>query len=194
MFAPQIMTDERNPLYVLKLWYKPGQTMQGLIQSGRGHSAALLIAAVFGLVQGARFYLTADGAGLEYYLVGAVAGVTGLFLFSFLLRNFGRWFGGRAALKSVRIALGHALLPWTVLFGALVWALQAIDAAVVVQYYWLFFIGFVYGYVVLLLSLASALGISALKMFLCLIVTALVSLFPLTMLIQLLAPGLVPSQ
>ena len=36
------MTKQINPLYVFTLWYKPGKTMQGLIENGRGHRAALI--------------------------------------------------------------------------------------------------------------------------------------------------------
>jgi hypothetical protein len=45
---------------------------------------------------------------------------------------------------------------------------------------------FVYGYVIILLSLSAALRMSVLKTFLCLVVTIIVSLFPLTLLAQFL--------
>jgi len=180
------MTERTNPFYVLTLWYKPGQTMQGLIESGGGHRLAILAAMLFGLVQADRFYLTNPEAGITYYVIGALAGLVGLYLFAWLLRNFSRWFGGQAAMREVRVAIGLGLLPWLLLFTALIFVLggQA-DAESLANYYWLFFLGFLYGYVILLLSLAAALRLSVLKTFLCLIVTSLVSLFPLTLLIQL---------
>ncbi|MDQ8208280.1 hypothetical protein QEH52_12220 [Coraliomargarita sp. SDUM461003] len=182
------MTERTNPFYVLTLWYKPAQTMQGLIESGAGHRLALVVAMLFGMVQADRFYLADPEAGITYYVMGALLGLVGLFLFGWLLRNFSRWFGGQAVVREVRVALGLGLLPWLCLFGALIFVLGAQqDAAELANYYWLFFLGFLYGYVILLLSLASALRLSVLKTFLCLIVTALVSIFPLTLLIQLVS-------
>jgi hypothetical protein len=162
--------------------------MQGLIENGCGQRFALVVAVCFGIVQAARFSIAHPEAGAAHYILGAVGGLAGLYLFAWLLRNFGRWFGGQASLREVRIALGWGLLPWTLLFLALVLVLtRAPDAAALADYYWLFFLGFLYGYVILLLSLSAALRISALKTFLCLIVTFLVSLFPLTLLIQVLS-------
>jgi len=180
------MTEQTNPPYVLTLWYKPGQTMQGLIKSGGGHRLALVVAMFFGLVQAVRFYITNADAGFAYYIVGSLAGFVGLYLFAWLLRNFGRWFGGQATTREVRVALGLGLSPWLLLFLALVFVLGGdTDPTALASYYWLFFLGFFYGYVILLLSLATALRLSVLKTFLCLIVTFLVSLFPLTLLIQI---------
>lgn len=162
--------------------------MQGLIENGRGHRFALAVALCFGFVQAGRFSIANPQAGAAHYthyIWGAVGGFAGLYLFAWLLRNFGRWFGGQASLREVRTALGWGLLPWTLLFLALIFVLKKTpDASALVDYYWLFFLGFLYGYVILLLSLSAVLRISALKTFLCFIVTFLFSLFPLTLLIQ----------
>lgn len=186
------MTDSILPLSVCTLWYKPGPTMQGLIKNGQGHGVALVVAMGFGLVQAGRFALADSGLGLSDYagslLAGLLAGLGALYLFAWLLRNFARWFGGQASQREVRIAVGWGLLPWTVLFLALIVALSGqADASALAEYYWLFFLGFLYGYVVLLLSLAAALNLSAMKTFLCLVVTGLVSVFPLTLLFQVVA-------
>ncbi len=180
------MTESSNPLYVITLWYKPGQTMQGLIKSGGGPLLALVGAILFGMVQAGRFYIADSDAGYAYFGMGALAGLFGLYLFAWLLRNFARWFGGQALMREVRVALGLGLLPWLILFTLLVLALSG-GAAVSANSYWGFFVGFLYGYVILLLSLAAALRLSVLKTFFCLIVTFLVSLFPITLLIQILA-------
>lgn len=180
------MTERNNPPYVLTLWYKPGQTMQGLIQRGAGHLPALVVAILFGIVQSGRFFLASPGAGYAYLAFGALAGLLGLYLFGWLLRNFARWFGGQATLREARVGLGLGLVPWLLLFAALVLALGG-GAEPSGDHYGLFFIGFLYGYVILLLTLAAALRLSVLKTFLCLIVTSLVSLFPLTLLVQMLA-------
>ncbi len=162
--------------------------MQGLIKNGQGHRLALVVALFFGLVQAGRFYISNSEAGTAYFVVGSLAGLFGLYLFAWLLRNFGRWFGGQASQRDVRVALGWGLLPWLLLFLALIFVLGGVaDPEALTNYYWLFFLGFLYGYVILLLSLAAALNLSALKTFLCLIVTCLVSIFPLTMLIQVLS-------
>jgi hypothetical protein len=183
------MTEQTNPFYVFTLWYKPRQTMQGLIESGGGHLCALMVALLFGLVQAGRYFLSNTAAGMGHFALGALAGLAGLYLFGWLLRNFGRWFGGQASLREVRVALGLGLMPWLFLFAALVlWLgrqVAPVDVAAVANYYWLFFLGFLYGYVILLLLLSTALRLSVLKTFLCLIVTCLVSLFPLTLLMQI---------
>jgi hypothetical protein len=141
----------------------------------------------FGLVQAGRYSIVQPEGAIGHYAVGAVAGLGALYLFGWLLRNFGRWFGGEASQRDVRTAIGWGLMPWTLLFITLVVALRGqTDASTLANAYWLFFLGFLYGYVVLLLTLAAALRLSALKTFLCLIVTCLVSVFPLTLLLQVL--------
>jgi hypothetical protein len=186
------MQKTNPPTSVSCLWYKPRQAMQGLIEAGRGHGAGLAVAAGFGAVQALPVYLMPDTEGPLVLLLGALAGVGGLYLFAWLLRNFGRWFGGQASLRAVRTALGCSLLPWLVLFAVLFGALQGYERETVAQYYWIFFLGFLYGYVVVLLGLSAALQLSVVKTFLCLIVTALVSLFPLTFALQVLI-GTPPS-
>ena len=105
-----------------------------------------------------------------------------------MTRNFGRWFGAKAEQKDTRTALGFGLLPWTVLSVVISFMIGAqMDPEVIVSYAPLFFVVFVYGYVIILLGLSAALRISVLKTFLCLVVTVLVSLFPLTLLAQFLA-------
>ncbi len=179
--------DEINKAHpASSLWYKPRQTMQGLIEGGRGHGAALAVAGAFGVVQAAPVYLMPDSKGAPLLFLGLLCGFIGLYLLAWLLRNFGRWFGGQGALREVRTALGCSLVPWLVLFAVLFGLLQAYDRELVARYYWIFFLGFLYGYVIILLSLSTALRLTVLKTFLCLIVTGLVSLFPLTLFLQLL--------
>lgn len=161
--------------------------MQVLIKSGQGHGWAVCIAALFGVLQSWRFYIASGNATVFVFGLGGVLGVVGLFFFSWLLRNFSRWFGASPAIQSVRIALGLSLLPWTILFAILIGLVGAEnDPQVVAGLFPLFFLVFVYGYVVLLLSLAAVLNISVLKTFLCMVVTVLVSFFPITLVLQLL--------
>lgn len=168
--------------------------MRGLAESGRGHGLALVVAALFGFVQATPLFLAETGGGTQYFLGGAAFGLFGLYLFGWLLRNFGRWFGGQAAVREVRTSLGLSLMPWLVLFAVLFWLRQSVGPEALASFYWVFFLGFLYGYTIILLSLAAALRLSVLKTFLCLIVTFIVSLFPLTLALQLMFPQLAPAQ
>ncbi|MFQ3225066.1 MAG: hypothetical protein ACI8Z5_001321 [Lentimonas sp.] len=182
------MITKNKPSPLLTLWYKPAASMRGLLDAGQGHSAALLIAAFFGAVQSGRFALEQAESGPLPFVFGGLAGAGGLYLFGWLTRNFGRWFGAEAAQRDTRTALGLGLLPWTLLSMMLSFMVGAEMAPeVIVSYAPVFFVVFVYGYVIILLALSAALRLSALKTFLCLVVTVLVSLFPLTLFAQLLA-------
>jgi hypothetical protein len=182
------MSTKNKQFYQLMLWYKPSSSMRGLLDESKGHLAAVIIAAVFGVVQGGRFFLAAEAASVGILLGGAIAGFTGLYLFGWLLRNFGRWFGAvDPKQRDLRTAIGLSLLPWTLLFAALIPLLSSGEGAEAISgFYPVFFVFLIYGYVILLLSLTAALGISVLKTFLCLVVTFLVSFFPLTLLAQIL--------
>jgi hypothetical protein len=178
--------NTQNPL--LTLWYKPASSMRAILDAGQRHGSAVMIAAFFGAVQSGRFSMEQAESGPLPVVCGGLAGVCGLYLFGWLTRNFGRWFGAEATQQDTRTALGLGLLPWTLLFMVLSFVVGAeTDAESVASYYPLFFIVFLYGYVIILLSLSAALRMSVLKTFLCLVVTVLVSLFPLTLLAQFLA-------
>ena len=162
--------------------------MQQLIKKDRGHFTSILLAVSFGIVQAGRYYFFGVDVGKECFLYGAILGWSGLYFFAWLLRNFGRWFGGRASQKDVRIALGWGISPWLLLFIALVFVLGLVeDSRLLANYYWIFFLGFIYGYCILLYTLSTALSISTLKTFLCFSVTFVVCVFPLSLLIQVLA-------
>ena len=178
------MTESSRSSPLVTLWYKPGETLQGLIATGKGRSGALVIAAVFGLVQVLPTYLAKEGPSLGLLLLSAFAAVAGLYLFSWLLRNFARWFGGGAALVDVRTALGWGLLPWTALFGLLLLLVTTANGDAR-QLFPLFFAAILYGFVILLYTLSTALRLSFMKTFFCLLLTFLVSIFPLTLVLQL---------
>jgi len=168
--------------------YRPRQTVRELLEERRGHGVALVLAAGFGALQAVTRLTTAD-AGPPVLLLGgsAAVGAGALFLFGWLLRNFGRWFGGEATLVEARTALGLGLFPWVLVFGTFAAALTASgDGEQWQAYFPVFFAGFLYGFMVLLLSVSAALRLGVLKAFLCLTVTFLVSLFPLTLVARLL--------
>ena len=161
--------------------------MRALLDAGQGHSAAVMIAAFFGAVQSGRSSLEQADVGPMPFVFGALAGLCGLYLFGWLTRNFGRWFGADTTQRDARTALGLGLLPWTLLSMVLSFMLGAeVNPEVIVNYALVFFCVFFYGYVIILLGLSAALRLSVLKTFLCLAVTIIVSLFPLTLLAQLL--------
>lgn len=166
--------------------------MRGLLDQSKGHAAAVTIAASFGVVQSGRFFLATEAASVGILICGAVAGIFGLYLFAWLSRNFGRWFGAvDPKQRDLRTAIGLGLLPWTLLFAALMPLLSSgEEPEAIAGLYPVFFVFLIYGYTILLLSLSAALRISVLKTFLCLAVTVLVSLFPLTLVAQLLANAL----
>ena len=176
----------QNPL--LTLWYQPTRSMRAILDGGQRHGSAVLIAAFFGAVQSGQSIRAQEEPGPLPFVLGAMAGVIGLYLFGWLSRNFGRWFGADATQKDTRTALGFGLLPWTLLSVVLSFMVGVqIEAEQIVSYAPLFFVVFVYGYVIILLSLSAALRLSVVKTFLCLVVTVLVSLFPLTLMAQFLA-------
>lgn len=181
----KVMTDTSRPNPLFTLWYKPGQTLQGLIAAGKGQAGALAVAAAFGLVQVWPTFSARETSSPLWLVSAALAAVAGLFLFCWLLRNFGRWFGGGAALAEVRTALGWGLLPWTVLFGLLLaWVAQFEGDPR--QMFPLFFAMIIYGFVILLYALSTALRLSLMKTFFCLLLTFLVSIFPLTLVMQMI--------
>jgi len=172
----------------LGILYRPKQTVRGLLDELRGHESALALAAVFGALQVVT-RLPAEDAGSPWLLLGgsALLGVAALFLFGWLLRNFGRWFGGETSLVETRTALGLGLFPWVLVFAAFALALSVSgDIETLSGFFPIFFAGFIYGFIILLLSVSAALRLGVLKSFLCLTVTFLVSLFPLTLVAQLI--------
>ena len=188
------MTKQINPLYVCTLWYKPGKTMQGLIEKGRGHRSALTVATASGMMQALPVYYSDESMSEFVFLIGAAIGFSGLYLLAWLLRNFGRWFGAQASLREVRTGLGLGLMPWLLCFLILFLFRQNFGSSAVGQLSWLLFLTLLNVYIIIIISLTAALRLTPLKTFLCLVLTIIFSLFPLTLLFQLLAPLLLSAQ
>ena len=181
------MSTINNKSPLLALWYKPATSMRTMLDAGQGHSTAVMIAAFFGAVQSGRYAIERAETGPLPFVFGGLAGLCGLYLFGWLSRNFGRWFGAETTPRDIRTALGLGLLPWTLLSMLLSFLLVTeVDSELIDSCMPLLFVVFFYGYVIILLSLSAALRLSVLKTFLCLAVTIIVSLFPLTLLAQLL--------
>lgn len=159
--------------------------MRALIERSAGHALACVSALLFGAAQGYRLYVTQNSASPLILLFGALVGFIGLYLFSWLLRNFGRWFGAQAKLFEMRVALGWGLMPWTaVSMGLAIAIARELPAETLAAAALPLFVVFVYGYITILLSVAAGLQMSVLKAFLVLMVTCLVSIFPLILLAQ----------
>lgn len=118
--------------------------MRAMLDAGQGHSAAVLITAFFGAVQSGRLAMEQAEPGPLPFVLGGLAGVVGLYLFGWLTRNFGRWFGAEAAQRDTRTAIGLGLLPWTLLSMVLSFMVGAeMDPEVIVSYAPIFFVVFI---------------------------------------------------
>ena len=181
--------------YLLKLWYKPFVSMQGLIASGRkdgyihkqAQRVSVVIAACFGVIQSLPLISPQSGSYFWLLPLAALSGVVGVYWIAWLVRNFGRWFGAAADLRDLRTALGLGLMPWSAVFCLLYLFIQSSRQVESVQgFFPLFFAGFIYGFVILLLCLRAALEVSVVKTFMCIMIAFAVSIFPFTFIIQVL--------
>ncbi len=177
---------------LLTFLYRPAYSMRQFLDSGRGHGTALLVAVIFGIIQFSRLLpLPAKSKPEElllYLALYGACGIVSLFLFGWLMRNFGRWFGAETEQRRVRTALGLGLLPWTVLFAILFLMLYyGINPKLIATEYFPVFLGvFVYGFCILLLSLTAALRLGVITTFLCIVVTIIFGVIPLMLLAQVL--------
>ncbi len=121
------MTDiaERHWNPWTAIWLHPRQSMQELVLKHR-FSTLLILALLSGIAQ------TLDQASLEniadkipenfhpglvllgIILVGMLMGIVGLFAFSFALHISGKWFGGKAPLQHLWVAVAWASVPTAV--------------------------------------------------------------------------------
>lgn len=183
------MSIHSSKSFLLTFWYKPARSMRQLLDLRRGHFYALAIAAFFGVIQFSRLLPVASDA-LEWYLACCgLMGIACLFLFSWLICNFGRLFGVEAIQREVRTALALGILPWTIIFAILSLLLHAgFSSELIFADYLSVVLGaFIYGFYILLFSLKAALRVGLITTFLSLIVTTALSFFPLALLVQFLA-------
>jgi hypothetical protein len=177
------MDNSNDKFLLLAFLYRPAHSMRQLLDSGRGHGTALLVATLFGIMQISRVLpipVKSEPEELLLYLALYVScGIAGLFLFGWLVRNFGRWFGAETEQRRVRTALGLGMLPWTLLFAALLLAQYCGLDTELIEYFPVFLGTFIYGFCILLLSLTAGLRLGIIKTFLCIIVTTLFGLIPL---------------
>ena len=172
-----MMKKEKTQSYLLKIWYQPSRTVKTLLYSDIewGHRVALVIAGLFGALVGGRAYLAAEAPAISWIGYGLVGGICGLYILALLLRNFSRLFGGEALCVEVRTALGLAILPWLILNGILLILLyNEVDEITIRSSIPFLFGGLIYGYIIVLLSVAAGLGVSVLRAFVCLCLALLV--------------------
>lgn len=187
------MDNPNDKFLLLTFLYRPAHSMRQLLNSRKGHGTALLVAAIFGIIQLSRLLPLPAKSKPEELLLSLVlygaCGIAGLFLFGWLVRNFGRWFGAETEQYRVRTALGLGVLPWTIVFAALLLALHyGLDTKLIADKYFPVFLGaFVYGFCILLLSLTAGLRLGIIKTFLCIIVTTLFGLIPIVYITMALA-------
>ena len=170
----------------IRFWWQPRQVFRELLPTAYAHKLALAITVLFAWVQVYPRAIRTENPAISLIL-SAFCGIALLYGYGLLLRNFGRWMGGHAPLSALRIAIGLGLAPWTVLF-ALACIFQS-RLQTVASMNWVLgglFLGFVYGFVCLLLFIADVLKISYVRTLAVMVIAFLVALFPSIALLQLL--------
>ncbi len=209
---PETTTQNASKQALLRFWIAPGKTVQSLIQAEKGGRLACLFAVMLGIAMATPLMYKEGDEGpvtIDYALLptvgiaGFVGGLVGLFLFTWLYRNFSRMLKGQGTLEGVRVGLGWGLLPLaaisTILTLTYLWiaphAFEYVDGEILTRTGYdhilgplsiLSIIGFIYSYTCLLLSLAAAVKLKILKAFFAFLITVAVSFFPITLLLQLI--------
>jgi hypothetical protein len=198
--------ETANGSPVLAIWRRPGRTVAALTAAGEGHAGALLVVALFGALNARRWLLVeeegggiaVDWAAAVVLPLAAVAGLVLLAFYAWLYRNFGRWLGGGGSLRAVRTGMGWGLLPATAVlalaffFPSSTWLTVAVgpegeQVAAFSAWGYLLFAALAYAYGVFLVSAAAAHRLSVLRAFAALAIAFLVSIIPLSILVQALA-------
>ncbi len=104
------------------IWFKPRQTIRAIVDQDPGY-CVLPLAVAAGM---ATLWMQFGGLALEaakpmliaaVLLGGALMGVLWLFIFGWLYRWVGSWFGGQAKNADVRAAIAWAEMPMFLVFG-----------------------------------------------------------------------------
>ena len=119
-------------------------------------------------------------------IIGGILGLGVFYIFALALKTFGRWFGAKVESKEVRTGLGIGLIPWTVLFLVFFVLMALVDPRLIIsKFFPFFFVGFIYGFTILLIALSKTLKIGFLKTFLLFILAYATTFFPLLTLVRL---------
>lgn len=184
----------------LQIFYRPGLFIEEILHQAKTHTFALRVAFLFGALQSIPIImstgLTGSESGAEGFsgggliplkvIIGGILGLGVFYIFALALKTFGRWFGAKGEAKEVRTALGIGLIPWTVLFLVFFVSMALVDPRLMIsQFFPFFFVGFVYGFTILLIALSKTLKIGFLKTFLLFIFAYATTFFPLLTLVRL---------
>jgi hypothetical protein len=184
----------------LQIFYRPGLFIEEVLSQTKTHTFALRVAFLFSALQSIPIVMSTGlidpesgavgmtGGGLIplKVIIGGILGLGVFYIFALALKTFGRWFGAKVESKEVRIGLGIGLIPWTVLFLVFFVSMALVDPRLIIsKFFPFFFVGFIYGFTILLIALSKTLKIGFLKTFLLFILAYATTFFPLLTLVRL---------
>ena len=184
----------------LQIFYRPGLFIEEVLSQTKTHTFALRVAFLFSALQSIPIVMSTGlidpesgaegmtGGGLIplKVIIGGILGLGVFYIFALALKTFGRWFGAKVESKEVRTGLGIGLIPWTVLFLVFFVSMALVDARLIIsKFFPFFFVGFIYGFTILLIALSKTLKIGFLKTFLLFILAYATTFFPLLTLVRL---------
>tara|TARA_B100001093_G_scaffold92481_1_gene84583 strand:- start:225 stop:803 length:579 start_codon:yes stop_codon:yes gene_type:complete len=184
----------------LQIFYRPGLFIEEVLFKTKTHTFALRVAFLFSALQSIPIIMSTGlidpesgaegmtGGGLIplKVIIGGILGLGVFYIFALALKTFGRWFGAKVESKEVRTGLGIALIPWTVLFLVFFVSMALVDPRLIIsKFFPFFFVGFIYGFTILLIALGKTLKIGFLKTFLLFILAYATTFFPLFTLVRL---------
>ena len=184
----------------LQIFYRPGLFIEEVLSQTKTHTFALRVAFLFSALQSIPIVMSTGlidpdsgaegmtGGGLIplKVIIGGILGLGVFYIFALALKTFGRWFGAKVESKEVRTGLGIGLIPWTVLFLIFFVSMALVDPRLIIsKFFPFFFVGFIYGFTILLIALSKTLKIGFLKTFLLFILAYATTFFPLLTLVRL---------
>ena len=184
----------------LQIFYRPGLFIEEVLSQTKTHTFALRVAFLFSALQSIPIVMSTGlidpdsgaegmtGGGLIplIVIIGGILGLGVFYIFALALKTFGRWFGAKVESKEVRTGLGIGLIPWTVLFLVFFVSMALVDPRLIIsKFFPFFFVGFIYGFTILLIALSKTLKIGFLKTFLLFILAYATTFFPLLTLVRL---------
>jgi hypothetical protein len=184
----------------LQIFYRPGLFIEEIVHQAKTHTFALRVAFLFSALQSIPIIMSTglidpesgaegiSGGGFIplKVIIGGILGLGIFYIFALALKTFGRWFGAKVESKVVRTALGVGIIPWTVLFLIFFVSITLVDPRLILsQFFPFFFVGFIYGFTILLIALSKTLKIGFLKTFLLFILAYATTFFPLLTLVRL---------
>lgn len=184
----------------LQIFYRPGLFIEEIVHQAKTHTFALRVAFLFSALQSIPIIMSTglidpesgaegiSGGGFIplKVIIGGILGLGIFYIFALALKTFGRWFGAQVESKAVRTALGVGIIPWTVLFLIFFVSITLVDPRLILsQFFPFFFVGFIYGFTILLIALSKTLKIGFLKTFLLFILAYATTFFPLLTLVRL---------